>query len=148
MSTFDKLDETFNTESTEELPIETKVEEENLPVVASEDLPEKELEDDYQAARQTLKDAESFTKEAIQGMMKVAKNSDQPRAWEVTGQLIKTLQDNAGAMMEVQEKKKKVTGVTPATPNKVTNNILMAGTTKELLDALNKKDGPVTIDHE
>jgi len=148
MSTFDKLDETFNTESTEELPIETKVEEENLPVVASEDLPEKELEDDYQSARQTLKDAESFTKEAIQGMMKVAKNSDQPRAWEVTGQLIKTLQDNAGAMMEVQEKKKKVTGVTPAAPNKVTNNILMAGTTKELLDALNKKDGPVTIDHE
>lgn len=148
MSTFNSLDETFNTDKTEELPVVSDDTKENLPSVVSSQEPEKELEDDYQAARQALRDTESYTKEAIEGMMRVAKNSDAPRAWEVTGQLIKTLQDNALATMEVQQKKNKVDGAAPSTAGNVTNNILMTGTTKDLLDALNNKDTTKIIDHE
>tara|TARA_S200002703_G_C3696108_1_gene213787 strand:+ start:47 stop:499 length:453 start_codon:yes stop_codon:yes gene_type:complete len=146
MSTFNGLDETFNTEKTEELPAISEDAEENLPVVAGESSPDQELEDDYQSARKSLQDADKYTKEAIDGIMRIAKNSDAPRAYEVAGQLIKTLQDNANSMMEVQEKKKKVSGVTPTTPGSVTNNTIVA-TTEDLLRMLNNK-GEIVIDHE
>ena len=55
MSTFDNLDDTFKTDKTKALSSNLKEvrEKNNLPAPAS--TPEKELEDDYQEAREILK---------------------------------------------------------------------------------------------
>lgn len=144
---FDSLDETFNTkDKTKALESNLKQtrEDNNLPVPAAD--AEKDLEDDFQEARDILKRTAEYSEEAIKGMLHIARNSDQPRAYEVAGQLIKALQDNANAMMDVQDKAKKVKGEeVRAKNNAVTNNNLFVGSTKDLLRAL--KDEQV-IEHE
>jgi hypothetical protein len=144
---FEELDNTFNTkDKTKALESNLKQtrEDNNLPVPAPD--AEKDLESDFQDARDILKRTAEYSEEAIKGMLHIARNSDQPRAYEVAGQLIKGLQDNANAMMDVQDKAKKVKGEeVKAKNNAVTNNNLFVGSTKDLLRAL--KDEQV-IDHE
>lgn len=144
---FDSLDQTFNTkDKTKALQSNLKKtrEENNLPTPPADAA--KDLEDDFQEARDILRRTADYSEEAIKGMLHIAKNSDQPRAYEVAGQLIKALQDNANAMMEVQEKAKKVKGEEIKASNAaVTNNNLFVGSTKDLLRAL--KDEQV-IEHE
>ena len=144
---FDSLDKTFDTkDKTKALESNLKEtrKENNLPVPPAN--AEQDLEDDFQEARDILRRTAEYSEEAIKGMLHIAKNSDQPRAYEVAGQLIKALQDNAGAMMDVQEKAKKVKGeeLKPKQAS-VTNNNMFVGSTKDLLRAL--KDEQV-IDHE
>jgi len=144
---FEELDATFNTkDKTKALESNLKQtrEENNLPVPLAN--AEQDLEDDFQEARDILKRTAEYSEEAIKGMLHIARNSDQPRAYEVAGQLIKALQDNANAMMDVQDKAKKVKGEeVRAKNNAVTNNNLFVGSTKDLLRAL--KDEQV-IEHE
>jgi len=144
---FEELDATFNTkDKTKALESNLKQtrEENNLPVPSAN--AEQDLEDDFQEARDILKRTAEYSEEAIKGMLHIARNSDQPRAYEVAGQLIKALQDNANAMMDVQDKAKKVKGEeVKAKNNAVTNNNLFVGSTKDLLRAL--KDEQV-IEHE
>lgn len=144
---FEELDATFNTkDKTKALESNLKQtrEENNLPVPPVN--AEQDLEDDFQEARDILKRTAEYSEEAIKGMLHIARNSDQPRAYEVAGQLIKALQDNANAMMDVQDKAKKVKGEeVKAKNNAVTNNNLFVGSTKDLLRAL--KDEQV-IEHE
>lgn len=147
MSTFDNLDKTFKVSPTKALDANLKKvrDDNNLPVPATNQ--EKEIEDDYQEARELLKKTADYSEEAIKGIMHIAKNSDSARAYEVAGQLIKTLQDSAQGMLEVQEKKKKIQGESAKSTGGVTNNNLFVGSTKDLLRALNKTDEK-TIDHE
>lgn len=144
---FEELDATFNTkDKTKALESNLKQtrEENNLPVPPAN--AEQDLEDDFQEARDILKRTAEYSEEAIKGMLHIARNSDQPRAYEVAGQLIKALQDNANAMMDVQDKAKKVKGEEVKAKNSaVTNNNLFVGSTKDLLRAL--KDEQV-IEHE
>ena len=136
---FDSLDETFNTkEKTKALESNLKqtLVDNNLPVPPADAA--KDLEDDFQEARDILKRTAEYSEEAVKGILHIARNSDQPRAYEVAGQLIKTLQDNAKDMLDVQDKAKKVKGE-DATPKSasVTNNNLFVGSTKDLLRAIN-----------
>jgi len=146
MSTFDSLDDTFKTKPTKALDANLKKvrEDNNLPAPPHD--ANKDLEDDFQEAREMLKRTAEYSEEAVKGILHIAKNSDHPRAYEVAGQLIKTMQENAKDMLDVQEKKKKVDAEMgnnkPA--GGVTNNNLFVGSTKDLLRALNKD----VIDHE
>jgi hypothetical protein len=144
---FDSLDETFGTkDKTKALQANLKEtrKENNLPVPPAN--AEQDLEDDFQEARDILRRTAEYSEEAIKGMLHIAKNSDQPRAYEVAGQLIKALQDNAGAMMDIQDKAKKVKGedAKPKQAN-VTNNNMFVGSTKDLLRALNAEQ---VIEHD
>lgn len=144
---FDSLDDAFDTkDKTKALQSNLKQvrKDNNIPVPPADS--EKDLEEDFQEARDILRRTAEYSEEAIKGMLHIAKNSDQPRAYEVAGQLIKALQDNAGAMMDVQDKAKRVKGEEVKSKNNaVTNNNLFVGSTKDLLRAL--KDEQV-IDHE
>ena len=139
MSTFDSLDNTFKVSPTRALDVNLKKTriENNLPTPLPDQ--DKELESDFQDARDILKKTSDYSEQAIQGILHIAKNSDSARAYEVAGQLIKTLQDSARGMLDVQEKKAKVSAI-KKTPvgNSVTNNNLFVGSTKDLLRALNK----------
>jgi hypothetical protein len=139
MSTFDSLDNTFKVSPTRALDVNLKKTriENNLPTPLPDQ--EKDLENDFQDARDILKKTADYSDQAIQGILHIAKNSDSPRAYEVAGQLIKTLQDSAQSMLDIQEKKAKVSAIKKIpVGNSVTNNNLFVGSTKDLLRALNK----------
>ena len=143
-SGFEELDKSFNTkEITKALETNLKKteEERQLPAVgmSEEDkdaLHAKQQEEDLQYARSILKQAEAYNAEAIEGILHIARNSDQPRAYEVAGGLIKNLQDTAKDMLEVQEKHKRITEDGSKGKQIKTQNNMFVGSTKELLQAL------------
>ena len=152
-NTFEELDKSFNTkEITKALETNLKKtqEERQLPAVdMSEEvkhaLTVKQQEEDLQYARMMLKQAEAYNAEAIEGILHIARNSDQPRAYEVAGGLIKNLQDNAKDMLDVHEKQKRITADDPKARNIKTQNNVFVGSTKDLLKAI-KEDDVKTID--
>ena len=154
-NTFEELDKSFNTkEITKALETNLKKtqEERQLPAVdmSEEDkhaLTVKQQEEDLQYARMMLKQAEAYNAEAIEGILHIARNSDQPRAYEVAGGLIKNLQDNAKDMLDVHEKQKRITADDPKARNIKTQNNVFVGSTKDLLKAI-KEDDVKTIDIE
>ena len=107
----------------------------------------KQQEEDLQYARSILKQAEAYNAEAIEGILHIARNSDQPRAYEVAGGLIKNLQDTAKDMLEVQEKHKRITDDGSKGKNIKTQNNMFVGSTKDLLQAL-KGEQAKTIEGE
>tara|TARA_B100000131_G_scaffold223729_1_gene215335 strand:- start:619 stop:1131 length:513 start_codon:yes stop_codon:yes gene_type:complete len=145
---FEDLDKKFNTkEVTKALEENLKKtqEERQLPAVdmSQEDkdaLLRKQQEEDLQYARSILKQAEAYNDEAIQGIMHIARNSDQPRAYEVAGTLIKNLQDTAKDMLDVHERHKRVTADDPKKGQIKTQNNLFVGSTKDLLKAIKDED--------
>ena len=156
-NTFKDLDETFDTKKV------TKALEENLRkiqterpvpavVMTEEDkaaLHQQQQEEDLQYARSILKQAEAYNAEAIEGILHIARNSDQPRAFEVAGGLIKNL-DTAKDMLEIQEKSKRISAPDPRAKQlgaTGTTNNLFVGSTKELLRAL-KDENLKTIEGE
>ena len=150
---FEDLDKKFNTkEVTKALEENLKKtqEERQLPAVdmSEEDkeaLLRKQQEEDLQYARSILKQAEAYNDEAIQGIMHIARNSDQPRAYEVAGALIKNLQDTAKDMIDVHERHKRVTQDNQTKGTVKTTNNLFVGSTKDLLKAV-KDEQNKTID--
>ena len=85
--------------------------------------------------------------EAINGIMEVAGESASPRAYEVAGQLIKSVADTTDKLMDLQKKVKEVEEDTNKTTNNVTNNALFVGSTSELSKMLkqgilNNKEAP------
>ena len=148
---FEDLDKKFNTkEVTKALEENLKKtqEERQLPAVdmSEEDkeaLLRKQQEEDLQYARSMLKQAEAYNAEAIEGILHIARNSDQPRAYEVAGGLIKNLQDNAKDMLDVHEKQKRITADDPKARRIETQNNLFVGSTKDLLQAIKEDDSKV-----
>ena len=147
-SGFESLDKSFNTkEITKALETNLKKtqEERQRPAVdmSEEDkhaLTVKQQEEDLQYARSMLKQAEAYNAEAIEGILHIARNSDQPRAYEVAGGLIKNLQDNAKDMIDVHERQKRVTADDPKKGQIKTQNNLFVGSTKDLLKAIKDED--------
>jgi len=128
--TFDNLDEKFQVVTTTINDIEKPA----SPVI----------EDDAAHARQTLRDLIDKGNEAIDGILHIAKNSDHPRAYEVAGQLIKTISDTAKDLLEVQKQKKELEKQDK--PKIQTQNNLFVGSTHELLKAMKQAQEPVTIE--
>jgi|TARA_B100001250_G_scaffold8502_3_gene7307 hypothetical protein len=154
-SGFEELDKSFNTKEITKA-LETNLrkteEERQLPAVdMSEEekdaLHAKQQEEDLQYARMMLKQAEAFNAEAIEGILHIARNSDQPRAYEVAGGLIKNLQDNAKDMLDVHEKQKRITADDSKGKQIKTQNNMFVGSTKDLLQAL-KGEQAKTIEGE
>ena len=70
--------------------------------------------------------------EAINGIMELAGEGGSPRAYEVAGQLIKSVADTTDKLIDLQKKLKDVEEDSPKTTNNVTNNALFVGSTSEL----------------
>jgi hypothetical protein len=129
MIMFEHLDEKFDVAPTLDTPTE-KLEK----VVA---------EDDAAHARETLRNLIDKGNEAIEGILHIAKNSDHPRAYEVAGQLIKTVSDTAKDLLEVQKRKKDLEK--DEKPKIQTQNNLFVGSTHELLKAMKLAQEPLKI---
>ena len=131
MENYESIDKALNISDTDIVPAKKK----NL---RKEDTPKKnEVEKDYEYTRANLYSIIEKGQEAINGIMEVAGESASPRAYEVAGQLIKSVADTTDKLMDLQKKVKDVNEDAPKT-NNVTNNALFVGSTSELSKMLKK----------
>ena len=133
MSTIDdKLNEVLNI-TTEVMPIE--VVEEKKEIVIPKD---KDPDTDFEVGRENLYKLLDKGNEAIDGILALAKEGEHPRAYEVAGQLIKTVSEVSQNLLDLQDKLKKIKDVPDKGPKSVTN-ALFVGSTTELQQMLKGK---------
>ena len=129
MSKFDSLNDTFNTDDSVE--VDAIVKAEDTEIQKSQTRAEN-VDKDYDYTRGNLYSLIEKGQEAINGIMEVAGESASPRAYEVAGQIIKSVADTTDKLMELQKKIKDVDEDKKQSPNTVTNNALFVGSTSEL----------------
>ena len=132
---FGALDETFGT-----LPTQSQV---PAKIAAPA-----EVEDDFEQARAALKRMISKGEDVLDDMINVARQSDHPRAYEVTGQLIKTVSETAKDLLALQKTKKEMQSPEEVKQQQIgtQNNIVFSGSTTELIDMLREKRKDNAID--
>jgi hypothetical protein len=91
-----------------------------------------DLKKDYEYTRANLYSLIEKGQEAINGIMELAGESDSPRAYEVAGQLIKSVGDVADKLIDLQKKVKDVEEESTKSAGNVTNNAVFIGSTSEL----------------
>ena len=133
---FDQLDDAFNVATevvTESLP--TKVERKKPDRLTKDD-----IDKDYEYTRGNLYSSIEKGQEAINGILELAQESEMPRAYEVAGQLIKSVSDATDKLMDLQKKLKDVEEEKVAKgPSNVTN-ALFVGSTADLAKLIKKED--------
>ena len=87
---------------------------------------------DYEYTRGNLYSIIDKGQEAINGILELAHDSEMPRAYEVAGQLIKSVSDATDKLMDLQKKLKDVEEETPQKGPSTVNNALIVGSTAEL----------------
>ena len=91
-----------------------------------------DIESDYKYARENLYNAIERGSDALEELVELAKQSQSPRAFEIVGQMIKTLTDSNKDLLEIQKKVKDLKREDKSKgPNNVTN-ALFVGNTAEL----------------
>lgn len=90
------------------------------------------IDKDYEYSRANLYSLIEKGQEAINGIMELAGEGGSPRAYEVAGQLIKSVADTTDKLIDLQKKLKEVEEDTKKTTNNVTNNAVFVGSTSEL----------------
>jgi len=132
---YDDLNETFNTE------IEVQNVTENGCVrrkEATTDITD-DIDKDYKYTRANLYSLIEKGQEALNGILELAGESASPRAYEVAGQIIKSVGDTTDKLADLQKKVKDLDEDSVKAPSNVTNNALFVGSTSELSKML--KDG-------
>ena len=127
----DKLNEVLDIAS-EVMPAEVK---ENKQVVVPEN---KDPDIDFETGRKNLYRLLDKGNEAVDGILELAKEGEHPRAYEVAGQLIKTVSEVSQNLLDLQDKLKKVKDIPDRGPKNVTN-ALFVGSTTELHKMLKEK---------
>ena len=131
-STIDrKLNNTFEIENVPTVEVQ-KVEDELVER-------EKDLQSDYEASRKNFYELVARGKEAIDGIMIVAQETEQPRAYEVAGQLIKTVTETNQQFMDLQKKVEDIKNMDKKLGNTNIENALFVGSTAELQKLLKDK---------
>ena len=136
MSKFDSLNDTFNTDDSVE--VDAIVKAEDTEIQKSQTRAEN-VDKDYDYTRGNLYSLIEKGQEAINGIREVAGETASPRAYEVAGQLIKSVADTTDKLADLHKKVKDIEADNPKTQNTVTNNALFVGSTTELSKML--KDG-------
>jgi hypothetical protein len=91
-----------------------------------------DIRKDYEYTRANLYSLIEKGQEAINGIMELAGEGGSPRAYEVAGQLIKSVADTTDKLIDLQKKLKDVEEDTVKSPSSITNNALFVGSTSEL----------------
>lgn len=126
MTNYEDIDKALNIESS---IVEVDKSAEKIDIIPSK--PD-DIRKDYEYTRANLYSLIEKGQEAINGIMELAGEGGSPRAYEVAGQLIKSVADTTDKLIDLQKKLKDVEEDTVKTPNTVTNNALFVGSTSEL----------------
>ena len=133
-NSYDSLNDTFNTDPVESTEIVKEQKRKEQIQKLTDDVSK-----DYDYTRGNLYSLIEKGQEAINGIMEVAGETARPRAYEVAGQLIKSVADTTDKLADLHKKVKDIEADNPKTQNTVTNNALFVGSTSELSKML--KDG-------
>ena len=126
------------------LDIEVVDEDESLPSKKEAKALDKNKDDstrDYEYTRGNLYSLIEKGQEALDSIMEVAQEGQQPRAFEVVSQLIKNVADTTDKLVDLQQKMKDLKAEDPKGPSTV-NNALFVGSTAELQKLLKKQSDP------
>ena len=122
------LDDTFDIESTIVPSEKVGITPEQKP----DRLTKSDIDKDYEYTRGNLYSIIEKGQEAINGILELAQDSEMPRAYEVAGQLIKSVSDATDKLMDLQKKLKDVEEETNVKGPSTVNNALFVGSTAEL----------------
>jgi len=125
------LDDTFNISPTEIAVDEGEVKEQ-VGIQKPPRLTQDDITKDYEYTRGNLYSIIEKGQEAINGILELAQESEMPRAYEVAGQLIKSVSDATDKLMDLQKKLKDVEEETRQKGPSTVNNALFVGSTAEL----------------
>ena len=128
---FDELDDAFNVTS-EIVPTENS----EVGITKPERHVKTDIENDYDYTRGNLYSIIEKGQEAINGILELAQDSEMPRAYEVAGQLIKSVSDATDKLMDLQKKLKDVEEEKASKGPSTVNNALFVGSTAELAKML------------
>lgn len=98
------------------------------------------VETDYKYARDNLYNLVERGQDAIDGILELSRETEHPRAYEVAGQLIKTVGDTAEKLLDIQKKIKELEKEDEQQKIGTQHNHLYVGSTSELQKFL-KKNG-------
>ena len=93
-------------------------------------------QDDFEFARQNLRNLLEKGSMALDKMLEVADMSQHPRSYEVVSTLINSLSASNKDLLELSEKKKRIEKAETAKDNQTVNNNLFIGSTNDLLKML------------
>jgi hypothetical protein len=136
----DKLNDIFD--------VQGKIVEQVLPVVEQVKEPvstgapnDESIDADYEYARENLKLFIEQGKVAMENIIFLAKEGESPRAYEVVGQLIKTLSDTNKDLLDLGKKVKDLKSKKDDTtqPAQHITNALFVGSTAELQKLIGKR---------
>lgn len=121
----DKLNEVFNIEPTPTQRVMREVQ-----------------DDDYDLARETLREVITQGRTALDDVISLARSSEHPRSYEVAGQIMKTMSDVAKDLLTLKKQKLELESPknTQANPQiGQQNNIVFAGSTDDLLKMIQQQ---------
>ena len=108
----------------------------NVGITRPDRLTKDDITKDYEYTRGNLYSIIEKGQEAINGILELAQDSEIPRAYEVAGQLIKSVSDATDKLMDLQKKLKDVEEETTQKGPNTVNNALFVGSTAELAKLL------------
>lgn len=108
------------------------------PLAVVEPTHSDQITDDFEYARGNLISAIEKGQEALTNIVDVAGMSQHPRAFEVVATLLKTVADANKDLLELQKRKRDLTGIA-STPTTVNNN-LFVGSTAELQQLIKRQN--------
>lgn len=97
-----------------------------------------QVEQDFEYARGNMIAVIEKGQEALGDILQIAQQSQQPRAFEVVSDLVKTLAQTNKDLLELMKQKKDIENKDGP---KTVNNNLFVGSTAELLKLMKKQDG-------
>ena len=101
--------------------------------------PKDQLKKDYEYTRGNLYSLIEKGQEAVDGILELAQESDQPRAYEVAGQLIKHVGDVADKLVDLQKKVAEIENPKKTKEVNTTNNTMFVGSTADLAKFLKQQ---------
>ena len=131
-----QLDKAFNITPTEVVVDKT----EPVGIQKPDRLKKDDIEKDYEYTRGNLYSIIEKGQEAINGILELAQESEMPRAYEVAGQLIKSVSDATDKLMDLQKKVKEVNEEEKLKGPSTVNNALFVGSTAELAKMIKESD--------
>ena len=99
-------------------------------------------ENDFQYARENLYDIIEKGRDAMEELLEIAKAEESPRAFEVFGQLLKSMTDSQETLMDLHQKKQKLENAgdrQEVTKAQNVTNALFVGSTADLLKLVKKE---------
>ena len=129
---YDGIEDALNVDS-ENVPAAPKAE--IVDTTATKD----QLKKDYEYTRGNLYSLIEKGQEAVDGILELAQESDQPRAYEVAGQLIKHVGDVADKLVDLQKKVNEIENPKKTKEVNTTNNTMFVGSTADLAKFLKQQ---------